>query len=304
MANEACNDIRDLGVSIATFLNGDEPPIPANVLLRGPWLARRTHAQLGCPRTIINLRCEPDDVSHLVEPSLVRLRHFKMANKANVYDTQSREVRTWLANILRLFEHRVEFPVLIHCKHGRDRTGVAIAVLLTILGVSRYAVTEEFLLTEGADAKDLQRTFAGIKERGGVDKYFEGMLDLEAIRRHLSWTHVKCVRRRLFKEAMLATKYKDSSITPCRELVDVCECGLELKPEDTEMYACLGWALVRLRHYSEALHAFRRGLSFRERCNVQDAVVRMMICEMEALPVEGSTDALPTEGIADNQNDS
>merc|ERR1712190_279051 len=102
----------------------------------------------------------------------------------------------------RLFESHADLPVLIHCKHGRDRTGVVVAVLMMILDLPRHAIMEEFLLTDGADASDLQRTFSGIKERGGIDKYFEGMLELEAIRTHLSWTHVKGMRRQLFKDAM------------------------------------------------------------------------------------------------------
>merc|ERR1712032_839788 len=155
------NAIRDLGLSIVPFLDSDESPIIPNVLLRGPLLARRTYEQLGCPRTIINLRCEPDDVSHLLDPSLVRLCHYKMGNKSNVYDTRSREVRSWLANVFRLLESPVDLPILVHCRHGRDRTGVVVAVLLMILGVPRHAIMQEFLLTDGADASDLQRTFAG-----------------------------------------------------------------------------------------------------------------------------------------------
>merc|ERR1712187_721821 len=108
-----------------------------------------------------------------------------------------------MGDVFPLFENQVDLPILIHCKHGRDRTGVAVAVLLMILGVPRHAIMEEFLLTDGAQMADLQRTFAGIKDRGGIEKYFEGMLDLEAIRGHLSWTHVKGTLKQLFKEAAL-----------------------------------------------------------------------------------------------------
>merc|ERR1712232_730551 len=159
MLQDASDIIRDLGLSIAPFLGSAEPPILSNVLLRGPLLGRRTYEQLGCPRTIINLRYEPDEVSLLRDPSLVRLCHCRMGNKSNVYDTQSSEVRTWLGNVFRLFETPVDLPILIHCKHGRDRTGVAVAVLLMILGVPREAIMEDFLLTDGAEVKDLQRTF-------------------------------------------------------------------------------------------------------------------------------------------------
>lgn len=294
MSQDPSHGFRDIGLSIVPFMDGDESPIPSNVLLRGPLLANRTYEQLGCAKSIINLRYEPDDVSHLRDPSLVCLYHYRMGNKSNVYDTQSQEVRTWLANVFRLFESPVDLPILIHCKHGRDRTGVAVAVLLMILGVPRNAIVEEFLLTDGAKVKDLQRTFAGIKELGGVDKYFEGMLDLEAIRGRLSWTHAKGMRRELFKEASLAIKRKEDPRSSCQMLLDACECGLKLKPEDAEMCAGLGWALVHLGRRSEAHQAFTMGLRLAACCDVKEPVVKMMLSEMQKLKIEPLTDALST----------
>jgi protein-tyrosine phosphatase len=47
--------------------------------------------------------------------------------------------------------HRIaagKLPVLVHCTAGKDRTGVAMAVLLTTLGVPRQTVVEDYALTE------------------------------------------------------------------------------------------------------------------------------------------------------------
>jgi protein-tyrosine phosphatase len=41
-----------------------------------------------------------------------------------------------------------KLPVLVHCTAGKDRTGVAIAVLLTTLGVPRQTVVDDYALTE------------------------------------------------------------------------------------------------------------------------------------------------------------
>lgn len=41
-------------------------------------------------------------------------------------------------------------PTIVHCAAGKDRTGVAIAVLLASLGVSRETVIEDYLLTNDA----------------------------------------------------------------------------------------------------------------------------------------------------------
>jgi protein-tyrosine phosphatase len=38
---------------------------------------------------------------------------------------------------------------LIHCTSGKDRTGVVVAALLTILGIDRSIIIEEYLLSDG-----------------------------------------------------------------------------------------------------------------------------------------------------------
>ena len=41
-----------------------------------------------------------------------------------------------------------ELPLVFHCSAGKDRTGIAAALLLSALGVSRETVIEDYLLTE------------------------------------------------------------------------------------------------------------------------------------------------------------
>ena len=55
---------------------------------------------------------------------------------------------TLFRDLLEL-DHR---PALIHCNAGRDRTGWAVAALLTLLGVSREDVLRDYLLSNGAAA--------------------------------------------------------------------------------------------------------------------------------------------------------
>lgn len=40
-----------------------------------------------------------------------------------------------------------DLPLVIHCTAGKDRTGFAVAVLLSMLGVTRDDITQEYLLT-------------------------------------------------------------------------------------------------------------------------------------------------------------
>jgi protein-tyrosine phosphatase len=121
---------------------------------------------------------------------------------------------TWMAGRIRgLFDCVAagSVPLVVHCAAGKDRTGVAIAVLLCALDVSRQAIIEDYLLTNdagdfeqflrtrhdtqfgltdihhpllsmpedirrvlfSAHAEFLQAAFASIDELGGLDRYLE-----------------------------------------------------------------------------------------------------------------------------------
>jgi len=91
-----------------------------------------------------------------------------------------------------------EIPILMHCTAGKDRTGVLVALLLTILGVSPKAVVEDYLRSDvfarnlrlgGSIAHAFEKTFgftpseATITAMIGVDADF---LDaaLQSVTRH------------------------------------------------------------------------------------------------------------------------
>lgn len=60
---------------------------------------------------------------------------------------------TWLAPRLRgLFQYLAQRPVpmLFHCAAGKDRTGLAAALLLTVVGVSRETILADYLATNQA----------------------------------------------------------------------------------------------------------------------------------------------------------
>jgi protein-tyrosine phosphatase len=49
-------------------------------------------------------------------------------------------------------------PLIVHCAAGKDRTGVAIAVLLSALGVAADTIVEDYLLTNRFDFEEFIRT--------------------------------------------------------------------------------------------------------------------------------------------------
>jgi protein-tyrosine phosphatase len=104
---------------------------------------------------------------------------------------------------------RDDLPLLFHCATGKDRTGWAAAALLTLLGVPRAAVVEDFLASNGAilpryepmidafaaaggerailtaifgvNAAHLDLAFDEMTRRhGGIDRYFADGLGIDA----------------------------------------------------------------------------------------------------------------------------
>jgi protein-tyrosine phosphatase len=83
---------------------------------------------------------------------------------------------------------RAEGPVLIHCAAGKDRTGVSIALLLRLVGVSREHVVGDYLLTADAEPHIVARLSrsAGREHRSTLPAAFfdvsleaiEGVLDV------------------------------------------------------------------------------------------------------------------------------
>ena len=53
-----------------------------------------------------------------------------------------------IKDILQLLTQKENFPVLIHCAHGKDRTGVLIAVILSCLEVDEDIIINDFTESE------------------------------------------------------------------------------------------------------------------------------------------------------------
>jgi protein-tyrosine phosphatase len=65
-----------------------------------------------------------------------------------------RALPAWMAPRLRGFFSRIaegKVPILVHCAAGKDRTGIAIALLLATLDVPHETIVDDYLLTNTCD---------------------------------------------------------------------------------------------------------------------------------------------------------
>lgn len=69
-----------------------------------------------------------------------------------------RALPAWMAPRLRGMFERIaqgDVPLLVHCAAGKDRTGIAIALLLAVLDVPHEIIVEDYMLTN--DAGDFEQ---------------------------------------------------------------------------------------------------------------------------------------------------
>jgi protein-tyrosine phosphatase len=129
----------------------------------------------------VNLRVNADPRSFGA-----RTCHLPAPGRIDRYDTGAREVRRWLNDVLAaVASEDVRWPVFVHCVSGKDRTGVVVASLLTVLGVPRHVVVDEYLWSDGDVRRDwIEGALGAI---GEPTRYFR-RVDLAAVRRSLLGT--------------------------------------------------------------------------------------------------------------------
>jgi protein-tyrosine phosphatase len=98
----------------------------------------------GCGvRTIVSLRSTPDPIVPGVSTLNVAPKE-----KMNNYLFASSIFKDWLSD----FFHQmtlIEYPVYIHCTAGKDRTGVAIALLLKLLNLANGHIMNDYRKSAG-----------------------------------------------------------------------------------------------------------------------------------------------------------
>ena len=125
------------------------------------------------------------DTEDFVKQS-VKYLHFPKDDQMDVYQVSDKKVQKWLINVISAFkDEKLGYPVLIHCRHGKDRTGIIIAAILHILGVHPDIIVQEFGKSVGIgdeEKKSIKLALDYFHKKGNT--YWRG-LDLKKIAANL-----------------------------------------------------------------------------------------------------------------------
>lgn len=187
---EGAHNFRDMG----GYRTADGQQTRWHVLYRSSELAKLTaddcdaFARLGIG-TVIDLRnrlspaplfggdvqCVHDCAEVIGLPMLIVKDDHDVARYAltvQAYQEQFRRVFDMLADAER-------YPMLIHCAAGKDRTGIVMALLLSMLGVDRETVMEEYELSarfyDDLPVQRMAYLLAEVERAGGIEGYLESL---------------------------------------------------------------------------------------------------------------------------------
>lgn len=83
------------------------------------------------------------------------------------------ECRTGISRVFSVLQARESYPVLFHCFAGRDRAGVIAALLLDLLGFSKETIVQDYMLSPGAKAANIEQLVAEVQRMGGAMDYLQ-----------------------------------------------------------------------------------------------------------------------------------
>jgi len=157
---DGCCNVRDLG----GLMTASGRPIRHGAFVRADTVSKLTPAGLTTlethgVRTIIDLRDQADtEATYPAAPTLTRYRRplmdaddFRFVDALPATDTLGAlycrladRHGAVLAEIIQLIVAAPPGGVIIHCRIGKDRTGVAIAIVLDLLGVERAEIVRDY----------------------------------------------------------------------------------------------------------------------------------------------------------------
>ncbi|WP_344671242.1 tyrosine-protein phosphatase [Catenulispora yoronensis] len=181
-------NVRDVGGYPATG-----GTVRARILLRGDALhrlddeARALLADLTL-RTVVDLR---EDFEARLSPdaldgtgiAVLRMPVFRVTGDSfgkapeelqSVYDHMVDECGPALAAAVAQVATAEAQPILVHCSAGKDRTGVVVAMVLSLLGVADDIIAEDYHLTSAFLAEEFTHAVEQLKAATGLGQRLNG----------------------------------------------------------------------------------------------------------------------------------
>jgi protein-tyrosine phosphatase len=91
----------------------------------------------------------------------IRTLDFRVFNVSMIKDSTQT-----FAYLFHLLGEPSAYPLVFHCRGGRDRTGVAAALVLTAAGVAREDVIQDYVVSNDHLSELMDRMSAGFRKQG------------------------------------------------------------------------------------------------------------------------------------------
>jgi len=144
-------------------------------------------------RTIIDLRPEPRTTDSVYLNSFTKHVYipvgFSGATGQEIYrNLILAQGKQWQL-VFKVLADRRNYPLDFHCQAGKDRAGVLTALILTLLGVKRETVIQDYLLSNIAyrstvvDQTWIEAALDAVETSGGIQLYLDAIGTTESVRR-------------------------------------------------------------------------------------------------------------------------
>ena len=149
-------------------------------------------------RSVIDFRLDWDRKKHPDRPDyLASLDHYfwlpmTLNTTPEGYRKMPDEYSEQIRELFHIFAGAENYPLLYHCAEGKDRTGIASALLLELLGADRAQIVDDYMASQANGSRFhveeawIRGLFEGIDAAGGIENYLDlhgvSLLDRDAIR--------------------------------------------------------------------------------------------------------------------------
>lgn len=76
-----------------------------------------------------------------------------------------------IADALRIYSATSNYPILIHCTQGKDRTGLIIALILLLLSIPLPAISHDYCMSEGELESERESRMVEIRSIGLTEDF-------------------------------------------------------------------------------------------------------------------------------------